>query len=156
MYTLSLATQIVATCGLAAFAGFLLTVALTLVPYWKGLSAEVFLTTFGRFEQPLQTTVGTTLLPGLLGVAGSILLTWRDPGIPWLWLTAAGCLVMVLALTGFYFLPANSAFTERQVPPAEVTQALDTWSRFHNLRALLAFAAAVFGAIALSQARSLP
>lgn len=151
MLTLRLIVQAIAVCGLATFAGFLLTVALTLVPYWKGLTTEAFLTAFGQLEGPLQTSVGASLAPSLLGVVGSVLLTWNSPGSRWLWLAAAGCLIFLLTLTGRYFLPANRAFTERQVPPAKVAHALETWSRVHWLRVVLALTAAVLGAVALSQ-----
>ena len=151
MLTLRLVVQTVAVCGLATFAGFLLTVALTLVPYWKGLSAEAFLTAFGQLEQPLQTSVGASLVPSLLGVVGSLLLTWNTPSSRWLWLAAAVCLSCLIIVTGRYFLPKNSAFTKRQVPTAEVAQALGLWSQLHWLRVVLALTAAVLGAAALGQ-----
>ena len=151
MLILRFVVQVIAVCGLATFAGFLLTVALTLTPYWKGLTAEAFLTAFGKLEGPLQTSVGASLAPSLLGVVGSVLLTWNSPS-RWLWLAAAVCLISVIVLTGRYFLPANRAFAKRQLPTAEVTQTLDTWSRLHWLRTALAFTAAVLGATALGWA----
>lgn len=126
MLTLRFIVQIIAVCGLTTFAGFLLTVALTLIPYWKGLTTEAFLTAFAQLEQPLQTSVGVSLVPSLLAVVGSVLLTWNSPSSRWLWLAAAVCLISLIILTGRYFLPANNAFTERKVPPAKVAHALET------------------------------
>ena len=92
-------SQTVAVCSLAMFAGCVLMVALTFVPYWSSLTPQAFLDVFGRFNILIPRTLGPILLPALIGVLGSLIATWRVPRQRLLWLLAAGCFFTTLALT---------------------------------------------------------
>ena len=150
MSTLRTGTQIVAICGLAMFAGVILTVARTLVPYWQSLSAKAFLGAFAQFNHLVPAAVAPVLLPTLLAVLGSVLLTWRSPRSRLFWLLAGACLLLVLALTALYFSPLNSAFAEQRVPTNEVAFRLHWWARIHSLRVALSTAAPILGLLAFA------
>lgn len=140
--------QLIAVCSLGAFSGVLLTVGLTLVPYWQSLSAEVFSVQFARLDEHVIRAVGAALLPTLVSLTASLWLSWETPG-RWLWLAATLCLVALLLMTALYFLPQNSVFASGALPPDEVGAALGRWATLHGLRLVLAFGATLCAARAL-------
>ena len=101
------------------FAGCGLMVALTLVPYWSSLTPQAFLDVFGRFNILIPRTLEPILLPALISVLGSLILTWRVPQRRLFWLLSAGCFFATLALTALYFLPLNAAFAQQTLPLGE-------------------------------------
>lgn len=154
MSILRMSTQVLAVLGLAMFAGIVLTVARTLVPYWQSLDAEAFPSAFAQFNTLVPAAIAPVLLPTLLALTGSVLFGWQDSRSRPLWLAASACLLSVLALTALYFLPLNSAFAERRVPTNEVQATLGQWARVHWVRVALSLAAPVFGLLAFAQGQS--
>ena len=154
MSTLRTSIQIVAICGLDMFAGITLTVARTLVPYWQSLDSEAFFTAFAQFNTLVPAAIAPVLLPTLLTLIGSVVLTWHTPRSRFLWFFASVCLLFALALTALYFLPLNSAFAAQRVPADEVTPALETWAQVHWLRLALSVAAPIFGLLAFAQVQN--
>lgn len=132
------------------FAGVILTVARTLVPYWRSLDADAFLSAFAQFNTLVPAAIAPILLPTLLAILGSVLLTWHDSRSRSLWLAAGACLLLTLALTAFYFLPLNSAFAARRIPADSITATLNTWAHVHWLRVVLSIAAPLCGLSALA------
>ena len=151
MSILRISTQVLAVLGLATFAGIILTVARTLVPYWRSLNAETFFTVFAQFNALIPAAIAPVLLPTLLTLISSVLLTWKGSRSRPLWLAASACLLSVLVLTALYFLPLNSAFTEQRVPADEVQATLEQWARVHWVRVALSLAAPVFGLLAFAR-----
>ena len=154
MSLLRTGTQIVAICGLAMFVGITLSVARTLVPYWRSLSPETFFTAFAQFNVLVPAAISPVLPPTLLAVVGSVWLTWRTPRSCALWLLASACVLLALALTTLYFLPLNSAFAAQRVAAPEVASTLNRWAQVHWLRVALSVTAPIFGLLAFAQAQS--
>lgn len=151
MSILRAGTQILAILGLATFAGIVLTVARTLVPYWQSLDTKVFFAAFAQFNTLIPAAIAPVPLPTLLALIGSVLLTWKGSRSRPLWLAASACLGLTLILTAFYFLPLNSAFAEQRVPTDEVRATLEQWARLHWVRVALSLAAPLFGLLAFAR-----
>ena len=134
-----------ATIFLGLFAGSLLTEATILVPYWRRMRPNDFLTLHGalgpylfRYFAPL--TVGTT---GLVIVRA--LLTGADNIA---WMISAGLCLMTLAIFFIYFRAANNRFASHNIGVDELGSELQKWSQWHWFRTVLsivALATSVYG-----------
>ena len=143
--------NVLAVCGTAVFTGMLLTIGLTLGPYWKSLPPAEFLDWFSRHSHLVGQTIAPVLFPTLLGLAGSLWLGWSDARRRHLWGAALVCILVLLVVTSIYNGPLNGQFVSKAVPPDEVPAALDTWLRAHAARVALGLAASVLGVLAVSR-----
>ncbi|CAH2396406.1 DUF1772 domain-containing protein [Mesorhizobium ventifaucium] len=143
--------NILAISGSAMFAGVMLTIGVTLGGYWKSLPAAEFLDWFSQNDQFIIRTIPFVVVPTLIGLIGSLSLSWSEGGIRSLWIGAIACVVAVLVLTMAWFLPTNAQFATKSIPLDQVPARLDTWLMVHNVRILLATVASVLGILAVAR-----
>lgn len=143
--------NILAISGSATYAGVMLAIGVILGGSWKGLSATDFLDSFAANLPFIGRAISAVLLPTLVGLAGSLWLSWGQRDTRTFWLVAAACIAAMLILTMTWFGPTNSEFAARSLPIDQVRVKLDTWLMLHNLRIALAAAASVLGVIATSR-----
>lgn len=136
-----------AVVSVAAFAGVMISVGVTLGGYWTSLQPDEFLAWFERNNGYVARSVPITVAPALLGLVGSIVVSWGDSEV-WLWLISTMCVGAVLVMTARYFVPANTAFASGQLATADVPARLRQWLLVHSLRITLATAAAIAGSVA--------
>ena len=147
---MELAANVLAITGVAAFAGVMTCVGVTLGGYWRSLDSDEFIVWFGENNGYVARSVPVTVAPALLGLAGSISFAWGTSEA-WLWGGSALCLLAVLALTAVYFVPTNRALASGQVGTADVPQRLRRWLVIHNARIGLAALSAIIGCLAQSR-----
>jgi hypothetical protein len=143
--------QFLALVGSAAFAGVMLAIALILGAFWRSLPPADFLTWFAANSGFIARTIPLVVGPTLLGLAGSILLTWGDAGARNLWLAALGCIIALLVLTIAYFFPINAMFNKGTIALSDVPGRIDAWLGMHWVRIALALSAAGFSFIAATR-----
>lgn len=143
--------NILAISGSAMFAGVLLAIGILLGGYWKSLSSEEFLNSFAAFESYIPTAIAAVTLPTLFGLAGSVWQSWGHKDARVLWLSAAGCIIVLLIFTLVWFAPTNAQFSARSLPIHQVAPKLDLWLNLHVIRVTLAAFASVLGIIATSR-----
>lgn len=152
--TLRLICNVLGISGSAMFAGVMLAIGVTLGGYWKSLPPEGFLDWFGRNIPFIMRSISLVVPPTLVGMAGSLWLSWADRRARSLWLAGSGCIVAVLLITAAYYLPSNARFAGRSIPPEQVPAALDAWLLVHNVRIALAVLASVLGVVAIGGGRA--
>ena len=154
LFKMKLLFNIFAISGSAMFAGVLLAIGVLLGGYWQGLSAEAFLDSFNTFLPfvPRAIAVG---LAAVVGLIGSIWLSWGEKDVRTWWLLAGACIGILFVLTAVWFAPANGQFAARSLPLDQVVAKRDMWLMLHNLRIVLAALAAVLGIIAISHREGL-
>ncbi|HEV7437439.1 MAG TPA: anthrone oxygenase family protein [Pseudorhizobium sp.] len=143
--------KILAILGPALFSGMLLAIGVILGRYWKSLPPADFLGWFASNSGFIMFAIPFGAVPTILGLAGMLWIDWGNPAIRPIWLLAAGCIVALFAITFVYYVPANAAFAAREVPVDDVPSRLDAWLLLHNLRILLALAAAGLGVWAIGR-----
>jgi hypothetical protein len=135
---------------LGLFVGSLLTEGGILVPYWRSLKPESFLSLYGtlgphleRYFAPL--TVAATLIPTItfvfcywVGAEG--------------WIYSASVAVIMLAILGifyYYFKSANASFASGSVGMECLPAELRRWSNWHWLRTVMGLVAFVLSLVAI-------
>jgi Domain of unknown function (DUF1772) len=118
--------------------------------YWKSLSAD-FLDSFRDHGPFISRTIPAVVVPTLVGLAGSLWLSWGERDTRTLWLLSVACMAAALILTMIWFVPTNAQFAARSLPIDQVPAKRDTWLMIHNLRIALAAVASVLGVIAISR-----
>ena len=76
--------NILAICGAAGFSGTMLCISVTLGGYWKSLAPTDFLGWFSANNHFISNAIPMVFLPTLIGVVGSIWLSWGTPGFKFL------------------------------------------------------------------------
>ncbi|MCK8495832.1 DUF1772 domain-containing protein [Spirosoma sp. RP8] len=132
------------------FAGVLFAIGVLLGGYWKELSAVAFLDSFNTFLPLVPRAIAVGLV-AVVGLTGSVWLSWGDREVRRLWLLAAGCIGMLFILTAVWFAPTNSQFAARSLPLAQVLAKRDMWLMLHSLRIVFAAVASILGIIAVSR-----
>lgn len=148
--TARLIFNILAVCGTAVFTGTLLTIGLTLGPYWKSLPAAEFLDWFSKNIHFIGRWLPVYLATIALGLAGSLWLGWADSHQRYLWGAAIICIAGLLIITVVYNGRMNSQFVAKSIPLEHVPVVLNRWLTFHTVRTLLALAASIVGVVAVS------
>ncbi len=143
--------NIFAISGSAMFAGVLLAIGVLLGGYWKSLSAADFLTSFNDFLPFIPRAIAVVGLTTLVGLVGSIWLSWGTKDARTLWLLAAGCIGMLFLLTAIWFAPVNSQFMAKSLSLDQVVTKRELWLMLHNFRIALAALASALGIIAISR-----
>lgn len=143
--------NILAIAGSAMFAGVLLAIGVILGGYWKSLSATEFLGAFSDNGPFIQQAIPAVLLPTLVGLVGSLWVSWGQKGTRVLWLMAVASMAVLLVLTMTWFVQTNTQFTAKSLPIAQVPAKLDTWLLLHTFRIGLAALASVLGVIATNR-----
>lgn len=146
-----LPVQILAVVGSAAFAGVMLAIELILGAFWRSLPPTDFLAWFQIHSPLVQRTIPLVVVPTLLGLVGSIWLSWGEVAARNWWLAALGCIVATLVLTVTYFFPVNATFVAGSIPVESLPTKLDAWLAMHWVRIALALAAAAFGMVAATR-----
>ncbi len=128
--------QMLTSLILGVFVGSLLTEGMILVPYWRSLKPETFLTLHGtlgpqlfRYFAPL--TLAATVIPL---VTFLFCYTAGTEG----WLYSAIAAVFMLAILGiffYYFKNANASFASGSVRVERLPAELSRWSNFLALAA---------------------
>ncbi len=143
--------QVLAILGSAAFAGVMLAIALILGAFWRSLPPTDFLVWFKANSGFIARAIPVVAGPALLGLVGSIALSWSDATARNLWLAALGCIVALLVLTVAYFFPINATFNAGSIAPDDVPERLEAWLAMHWVRIALALIAATLGVIAATR-----
>ena len=134
---------LLATLALGLAAGAVLAEGAVLVPWWRSLPPEAFLTWYAANASRLFWFFGTLeMVSAALVVAAALLVRSR------LFVAAALLTAGVLAVFPLYFQGVNAGFEAATIAPADVAAELGRWARWHWLRtgmAIAAFAAAVVG-----------
>ena len=141
--------NILAISGSAMFAGVMLVIGVTLGGYWKSLPASDFLDWFSQNGQFFARTIPLVVAPTLIGLIGSLWLSWSEGGTRALWIGATACVAAVLVLTVAWFFPSNAQFAAKSIPLDQVPARLHTWLMIHNVRIALAAVASVLGILAI-------
>jgi hypothetical protein len=143
--------NILAISGSAMFAGVLLAIGVILGGSWKSLPAPDFLNVFNDNSQLISQIIAPVTITVLVGLAGSIWLSWGDKDARTLWLGAATCIMVLLVFTLLWFAPTNAQFSARSLPIDQVQAKRDMWLMLHNFRIVLAALASILGMIAISR-----
>ena len=143
--------NILAISGSALFAGVLLAIGVILGGYWKSLLAPDFLNAFSDNSQFIPRAIAPVTIAALVGLAGSIWLSWGEKDARTLWLWAAACIVVLLFFTMVWFAPTNAQFAARSLPIEQVPAKRDLWLMLHNFRIALAALASILGVMAISR-----
>jgi hypothetical protein len=143
--------NILAISGSAMFAGVLLAIGVLLGGYWKTLPAPDFLNAFSDNLQFIPRAIAPVTIAALVGLAGSIWLSWGDKDARTLWLWAAACIVGLLVFTMVWFGPTNAQFAAKSLPIDQVPAKRDMWLMLHNFRIALAASASILGVMAISR-----
>ncbi len=148
---------LLATLALGLSAGALITEAGILVPYWRSLQPEEFLSWYRQHASLLVRFFGSLeVVSTLLVVAAALLSGFTGrPGSGLLGLSA-GLTLLVLAAFPLYFQRANASFSAGTIAVDAVARELRRWSSWHWVRTLVAIGAFVAAALALGQASVSP
>jgi hypothetical protein len=134
---------LLATLTLGLAAGAVLAEGAVLVPWWRSLPPESFLTWYATNAARLFWFFGTLeMVSAVLVVAAAVLVRSR------LFVAAALLTAGVLAVFPLYFQAVNASFEAATIAPGDVAAELGRWATWHWLRtgmAIAAFAAAVVG-----------
>jgi hypothetical protein len=141
--------NIAAICGAAVFTGAMMNIGLSFVPYWQSLPPAEFLDWFSRNGVFIGSTIPLYIAPTLVGLTGSLWLSWSDSYQRVLWAAALLCIIGLLVITAVYHLPTNSQFTAKSVPPDQVPTVLNMWLALHTVRIGLGLIASIIGIIAI-------
>jgi hypothetical protein len=147
---MKLVFNILAITGSGLFAGVLLAIGVLLGGHWKGLSAVAFLDSFNTFLPLVPRAIAVGLV-AVVGLVGSVWLSWGEKDVRPLWLLAAGCLGILFVLTAIWFAPTNGQFAARSLPLNQVVPKRGMWLILHSFRIVLAATASVLGIIAISR-----
>jgi hypothetical protein len=141
------------TLGAAGYVGVMLCIGIGLGGYWLGMDPPGgFATLFEGLFPFLAPNVAFTLLPSLVATVVLLVRSWRDPASRNRWAVALGLLVLSVAVTVAYHVPANFRIWSGELAPELLTSELHWWLGMHAVRA----AAALGGAVAAFWASSLP
>lgn len=140
--------NIFAICGAAGFAGVMLSIGVTLGGYWRSLPTQDFLDWFAANNQFVSRAIPLIFMPTMIGVIGSVWLSWGNPEVKY-WLLSAACIVVVAVLTFAFFVPTNTAFASGTMDVATGAAKLNQWLTIHYFRIGFGFAAAIFGCLAI-------
>jgi hypothetical protein len=146
---MKLTFNILAISGPAMFAGVLLAIGVILGGYWKSLPAPDFLNVFNDNLPFVPRAMAPVTIMALVGLAGSIWLSWGDRDARTLWLGAAACIVALLVFTMIWFAPTNAQFAAGSLPISQVQAKRDMWLMLHYFRIALATLASILGVIAI-------
>lgn len=141
--------NVLAVSGSAMYAGVMLAIGAILGGYWKSLPATDFVDSFSNHARYIARAILPVLIPALVGLAGSLCLSWGDKGTFTLWLSAVACVAVVLVLTMTWFGPTNAQFTTRSLSMDQVPAKLEAWLMFHTARISLTAVASTLGVIAI-------
>lgn len=140
--------NVLTICGAAGFAGVMLSIGVTLGGYWRSLPTQDFLNWFAANNQFVSRSIPLIFMPTLIGLIGSIWLSWGGPELRY-WLLSAACILVIAVLTFAFFVPTNSAFASGTMDEATGAAKLNQWLTIHYFRIGFGMAAAVFGCIAI-------
>ena len=140
--------NILAICGAAGFAGVMISIGVTLGGYWRSLPTRDFLDWFAVNNHFVSRSIPLTVLPTLIGLIGSVWLSWGGADLKY-WLLSTSCIIVVAVLTFAYFVPTNTAFAGGTMDDATGAAKLTQWLTIHYFRKGFGMAAAVFGILAI-------
>jgi len=129
-------TLMMLTClVLGLLAGGMLVIGVSLVSFWKSLSASDFQVWFASHSH----LIGRLMIP--LGVAGiavtvaAVVASWRGPATCRRWLLiAAFSAVGVMVTYPIFFAATNEAFARGGLPDSAVRGLLERWAAWHWIR----------------------
>ncbi|MBD2757455.1 anthrone oxygenase family protein [Spirosoma validum] len=143
--------NILAISGSALFAGVLLAIGVLLGGHWKSLSAEAFLDSFIVYLPLIPRAIGVVGVVAILGLTGSVWLSWGEKEARTLWLLASASLAVLLIFTSVWFGPTNAQFAAKSLPLDQVTAKRDLWLMLHTVRIALAALSSVLGFLATNR-----
>ncbi|MEM7272762.1 MAG: DUF1772 domain-containing protein [Actinomycetota bacterium] len=131
-----------AVIGSAAYTGVLITIGLSLGRYWSTIPPEDYARQFDQLFEFLLPAIAVTLVPAVVGVAWSLRRGWPSPHRT-VWLTAAAGLLVSLAITALYHVPANERIWSDTITAAEIETERGRWLLWHAARTVAGLTAAV-------------
>ncbi len=135
--------NILAISGSSMYAGVMLAIGVILGGYWTTLSAEDFPGSFANNGRFIGRAILVVLLPALLGLAGSLHVSWGEAYARTLWLSSVVCIAALLILTMVWFGPTIAQFAAGSFSIDRVSPKLDAWLMLQSLRIALAAVASV-------------
>jgi len=134
--------QIASATALGLFAGAMLTEGCVLVPYWRSLRPQEFLTWYGAHGHRLQGFFGPlTIAAAVLAMTAAAFSATDGHAGRWLALLAAAVTLVVVSMFFVYFKKANESFATASVGAEQVAAELSRWSKWHWWRTALSFVA---------------
>lgn len=149
MKNLRLPIQILSIASIAAFAGSMLMLYTTLVPFWKQMAPNNFLAWFSDYSSGITTTTGPFVKLCMLLPLTSILLVWKVPSSRVYWLISYAFILGIMVITFSFFIEANESFTNGTIELALVDEKVRLWGELHGIRTVLGFLSTVFAALGL-------
>ena len=150
MHLLGELFALLTVASMGIFCGAMLTEGLVLVPYWRSLPAEAFVTWYQANDKRLVGFFGpVTWLAALSAlIAAGIFLWTAHPG-RWYAGASAACVLVVVSMFFVYFERANATFSRGSLSVNELRVELNRWAAWHWARSglsLVALTAAILAA----------
>ena len=130
------------------FVWVMLSIGVTLGGYWRSLPTSDFLEWFAANNQYVSKSIPLIFMPTLIGLIGSVWLSWGSPDLKF-WVLSTVCIMVVAILTFAFFVPTNTAFASGTMDEAAAAAKLNQWLTVHYFRIGFGMAAAVFGCVAI-------
>lgn len=131
-----------ATLALGLSAGAVLAEAAVLVPWWRSLPADRFLSWYAANASRLFDFFGTVeIVSTVLAVVAGVLYRHQAVGSRGFFIAAAVLAVAVLVPFPLYFEQVNASFADGTIPLDQVAAELARWAAWHWVRTGLATAA---------------
>jgi uncharacterized membrane protein len=142
---------VAAVIVLGVMSGALIAEAAILVPYWRRLPPDEFISWYQANDKQLLRFFGPLEIVAVVVTAAACGNRWLVTAAPPAILLVATVLsLLVLAVFPLYFKAANASFSEGSIEPSSVPFELQRWARWHAARVVASTAAFVLAAIALT------
>ncbi len=123
------------TAVIGLYAGSLLTEAMILVPFWRGMSADDFFEGHGQMGPSLfRYFAPLTVLAVILSIVTAVVSGGRH-----IWV--AGLCLTALAIFFIYFKKANQSFADHSLSHDALPAELARWQTWHWIRTIIIIAA---------------
>ncbi len=149
MKKIKLLVQILSVISIAGFAGSMLMLYTSLVPFWKQLPSEDFLNWFSNYSSGITATTGLFVKLSMLIPLTSIFLTWKTHVSRNYWAISYAFILGIMVITFSFFIEANESFVSKTIELKDVKEAINTWANLHAIRIVFSFLSAFFAALGM-------
>lgn len=150
MDVVSIVTRSLSVASWGLFAGAMLTEALVLVPYWRGLAPIEFFAWYKANDKRLLKFFGPlTSITVLLAITTAIVCIWQGHQVRWISLINAIISLLVLCSFFIYFQKANLSFARESLRVEDVATELTSWALWHWCRTIFSILALVLSIFSL-------
>ena len=135
-------SQLISCFALGLLVGSLLTEAMILVPYWRTMKPEEFLSLHHTLGPRLfMYFAPLTILGTILPVIAAVLSVMLGTAFYWLAVVPAILVLTMLAIYFAYFKGANESFESGSIGVDGLSVELARWAKWHWARVILGIAA---------------